>query len=1272
MACLSLFFLKFACDMKTRLLIILTLLLGSAYQAEAVDIYSRKLNTTNGLPDNNVRCLAQDCKGFLWMGTSNGLYRFDGYFYTNYRYADEGNLRLLNNNHINGCYALADGRMLFSEQGNTYSVFDVEQNRFVDMPGDEKKSLYAEARRRYISDKAREDYKSILENGGNYISDNLGNTIILDNKGTIWFVDRKTGETIRMKVYDEALFNMVSSQKYKVLTSEKKQLIWISTNGCGITVYDRKTRQEQHIRQESGLISTDYIQDICLDLYDNVWAADEFHGVVYLATAQQPLPVTHHLAPNSKELRSNQVFIMRWTADSTLLVANTKGDIYEADKTLRLRQIMTDMDMHTVCTDLQGQLWIGSRKQGFRSPEGNWHPHNDADPQTPSTSNIASILCDQDGRIWMGCDEGRLELITQQADGRYTAKHFLPEGSSPKVLMQDHQGTIWAGGRSGLYSFSPSQLAANPTAYKERLSAQDIRYNDVSCIYEDMRHRLWVGTNGNGVYFSTDGGETFSQLTTANGLISNEIQSLISINDTTLWIATKKGIACYQTTDGSCQYIYNEQDLQQNYYAENCVCLLPDGRIAYGTNKGIVVYDPHQTHEEHRGRLAITDLLINGISVTQMGEESPLKTSPDNVENIVLSHNQNSLTIRFSAFNFGMTAGSRYTYWLEDYDRDWSEVSTYSFASYKNLEPGTYTLHIKVFDNSSNDNIERTVTITIRHPWWLTWWAWLLYFIVACALSYAIYRQLRTIYNLRRRISIEQQLTEYKLQFFTNISHEFRTPLTIIRGAMDRIKTTGEVPANLRQPISSMQRSTDRMLRLINQLLEFRKMQNNKLRLALENTDIVAFVKEICQNFNDTAENKKIGYSFLPNVKTYQMFIDRQHVDKIVYNLLSNAFKYTPGKGTVSVGLNADEQWLVIRVADTGVGIPKEKQPELFQRFMQSTFSSDSIGIGLHLTKALVDVHHGTIQFEENQPQGSVFIVKLPTDKSVYQPCDFLQASELEATHYTQQQVPYQELMPEPMNDRKVLIVEDDADVANFLKQTLGRFFETETASDGSEALQRLAETTIDLVVSDVLMPIMDGYELTRQIRKNPKTQTLPIILLTALSSDEQRLKGIKHGADAYLTKPFDARLLITTCSQLIEQRDKLRQHFGEQPVAKVATPPEIIVEERDKQLLDMMNRWLSDHLSSPSLSVDEMAEAMGYRRSIFFRKVKALTGQTPADYIRTLRMNRAAELLREETITVAEVAYKVGINEPHYFTKVFKQQFGISPKKYQQGQKDS
>ena len=1224
-----------------------------------VDILSRKLTTMSGLPDNNVRSLIQDSRGFIWMGTQGGLYRYDGYFFTSYKSSDAGNGGQLNNNHIIGLYDAGGDRLMIAQQGNHYSVYDTRQDKFLEMSEVEKQQLYAKCRKGQVSPQVQESYSHIINNGGGVINDNLGNYIVLDNTGQIWYIDRHTGETLRMRVFDASLFPLVSSKKYKVLTSPKKGLIWVSTNGCGITVYDRHTRTEQHVRQSSGLISTDYIIDMCLDQDENVWVADEFHGVAYLSTIEDR-PEQRMLASGSHGFHGNQVYIMKTLPDSTILIANTQGDVYKADQWLNIEKqpAYQGLDVHSVCTDRHGDIWIGSRQHGLMSGRRKWYKHDPGNPNSISSDNIYSLFCDRDGRIWVACEDSYLDLAVPLQDGTYAFRHFFDKRFSARVLYGGADGFIWVGTKNGLYGFRPDELLRDTSAYIHPLTGADLNYSDVSCIYQDSRGTLWVGTIGSGVYSADAEDRHFTRKSSLN-LISYDVQSIVESRNGLMWFATKNGLTSFQPLTGQTQQHYSE-DIPSNYYADNCVCTLPDGRIAFGTNAGIQIYNPTDVDKgsPQNQRLSITGILVNGV----------LREITDRLE---LAHDENSLTVRFSSFNYRDVAGIRYTYKLDGYDSEWSEASPYSFASYKKLSPGHYTLRIKAYE-PGKDECERTIDIIVNRPWWRSLWAYMVYMLLAALVGYVVYRQLQTVYRLEQRIAVEKQLTEYKLRFFTNISHEFRTPLTIIQGAMERMKAYPAIPAEMRQPVSNMDRSVGRMLRLVNQLLEFRKMQNDKLKLALEETDIVKQVRDIFQTFRDIADNKHITYNLFTQEKSRVMPVDTAHLDKIVYNILSNAFKYTPSNGEIKLRLSFPANKVQISVEDTGVGIPPEKQPELFQRFMQSTFSNNSIGIGLNLTKALVEVHHGRIWYQPNIPKGSIFTVELPADSSDYSPGDFLATGhqQLKDDENTQSEI-YKELAAEPMNDRAILIVEDDSDVLDYLRSLLQRYFVVHTAMDGVEALQVVETLRPSLIISDIMMPVMDGLELTSHIRADNLVKDTPVILLTALTDDEKRIKGIENGADAYITKPFQPQLLVKTAVSLISQRDMLKGRYAQHvETATKAELPELIVDERDKKLLNAINHWLSTHLSDPTLSVDTLAEAMGYRRTVFYKKVKALTGMTPADYIKTQRMNHAAELLKDDTVTVAEVCYKVGISDPHYFAKIFKQQFGISPKKYQQGEK--
>lgn len=483
----------------------------------------------------------------------------------------------------------------------------------------------------------------------------------------------------------------------------------------------------------------------------------------------------------------------------------------------------------------------------------------------------------------------------------------------------------------------------------------------------------------------------------------------------------------------------------------------------------------------------------------------------------------------------------------------------------------------------------------------------------------------------------------------------------------------------------------------IQKLLEFRKMQNNKLALSLEETDVIAFLYEIYLSFQDTAESKNMDFKFIPSVNSYKMYIDKGNIDKIAYNLLSNAFKYTPSGGKIefSIYIDKQKQLLIMKVTDTGVGIPKEKRNELFKRFMQSSFSSDSIGVGLHLTHELVHVHKGNICYEENPSGGSIFIVTLPTDSSIYQSNDFLipenailkeeaqnhpslsALNEENAHSESEEEIDKEveniekELKTElnasdqegPLNKRKILIIEDDNDVREFLKEELTPYFEVAAEADGKNGLEYAHNNDIDLIISDVMMPGYNGFEITRKLKSDFSTSHIPIILLTALNAAESHLEGVKSGADSYITKPFSTKLLLASIFKLIEQRDKLKEKFSNDLSAK---RPVMCTSDKDKEFVENLTKIVEEQLTNPEFTADDFASMMSLGRTIFYRKVRGVTGYTPKEYLRIMRMKKAAELLSTKKYTVSEVTYMVGINDPFYFSRCFKAQFGISPSSYQ------
>ena len=514
------------------------------------------------------------------------------------------------------------------------------------------------------------------------------------------------------------------------------------------------------------------------------------------------------------------------------------------------------------------------------------------------------------------------------------------------------------------------------------------------------------------------------------------------------------------------------------------------------------------------------------------------------------------------------------------------------------------------------------------------------------------------------------------MQFFINISHEIRTPMTLIINPLEKL-LAGENKGELHKTYLMIYRNAQRILRLINQLMDIRKLDKGQMFMKFQETDMIGFIIDVMQPFEYMAHKKNIDFAFIHDMPQLKAWIDLNNFDKVLMNVLSNAFKYTPSNGTIILSVNVDEgkQTLQIQVSDTGVGIPKEKQNELFKRFMQSNFSGDSIGVGLHLSHELVQVHKGTIEYKDNEGGGSVFTVCIPTDKTVYSEKDFLvpgnvllKEADGHAHHLLQlsEELPDPEKMAAPLNKRKVLIIEDDNDIREFLREEIGAYFEVEVAADGTSGFEKARTYDADLIICDVLMPGMTGFEVTKKLKTDFDTSHIPIILLTALNSPEKHLEGIEAGADAYIAKPFSVKLLLARVFRLIEQRDKLREKFSSEPGI---VRPAMCTTDRDKEFADRLAAILEQNLARPEFSIDEFAQLMKLGRTVFYRKLRGVTGYSPNEYLRVVRMKKAAELLlSEDNLTVAEVSYKVGISDPFYFSKCFKAQFGVAPSVYQRG----
>lgn len=1251
------------------------------------------------LPSDQVEFVNEDVDGRIWIGTQAGLTSFY-----------KGQYQIVDRKLSFYSSLLYKGQMYFFTHHGELCRYEADTKKFsvlASLPDKTAKltitgQFFLNGRWMILTSrgifaydfqagKLELDERLAIQNG-QVICDNRGNFWIFNHTGSITYVTADTEQVKQFQLIPEDKMGYIDYERYHIV-HDSRNLIWISTYGNGLFVYNPQEDKLEHFvantNDRSSHISSDFLLYVMEDRSGAIWVASEFSGLSRITVLNEG---TSRIYPENKELfdRSNAIRMLTKLSNGDICVGTRTGGLYTYDARLLTKKSSQHFhsNIYALEEDAQGKIWYGTRGHGLKVGD-TWYRSHASDAHSLSNNHIFSFCCDRKGRMWIGTFGGGLDLAQPMPDGTYRFRHFLQQTYGlrmVRIIEEDANGMIWAGTSEGICIFHPDSLIADADNY-HLFSYTNGKFcsNEIKCIYRDAEGRMWVGTSGSGLNLCEPQDNyrslKYMHYGTSIGMVGDIVQSIQGDKNGYLWVATEYGISKLNPDSRLSESYFFSPYTLGNVYGENSSCMGADGTLLFGTNYGLVVIDPDNISSMHPSHSVVfTSLYINGTQVSPQMKDSPLTRSLAYSDEIRLKHYQNSFLIDFSTFDYANGGHTKYTYWLENYDKEWSNPSSLNFATFKYLTPGTYVLHVKSCSETGSWNADETqLKIVVEPPFWKTTWAMLVYLLLLLTGLHFAFRIVRNMNSLRNRIKVEKQLTEYKLVFFTNISHEFRTPLTLIQGALEKIKGVTDIPKELAHPLNTMDKSTQRMLRLINQLLEFRKMQNNKLALSLEEADVISFLYEIFLSFNDVAEQKKMNFRFISSAPSYKMFIDKGYLDKVTYNLLSNAFKYTPSGGTILLSVEIDEQKKVLQmqVSDTGVGIPKEKQGELFKRFMQSSFSGDSIGVGLHLSQELVQVHKGTIAYHENAGGGSVFTVCLPTDKGVYEEKDFLipgNALLTDAAHEPHHLLQLTEDTPaletsdivSSLNKRKVLIVEDDYDIREFLREEVGRFFDVAVAANGREGLETAKTFDADLIISDVLMPGMTGFELTKKLKSDFHTSHIPIILLTALSASDKHLEGIEMGADAYITKPFSVKLLLTRVFRLIEQRDKLREKYSSEPGI---VRPAICVTDRDKEFADRLSVVLEQNLSKAEFTVDEFAQLMKLGRTVFYKKLRGVTGYSPNEYLRVMRLKKAAELLlSEEHLTVSEVSYRVGINDPFYFSKCFKTQFGVAPSVYQRG----
>ncbi|WP_072999916.1 hybrid sensor histidine kinase/response regulator transcription factor [Mariniphaga anaerophila] len=1211
--------------------------------------------------DRFISDIEQDSKGRIWAGSFSGnMYKYnpDSNDFSEYKISYNGE-RLY---YINDICACGDELLVGTEYG-LYSV-DVENETVKKIDLFEKdpkvrKMLKCADGRIWVGTEGNgllllnrnfdieENYLHKINNGNSLCNNNV-RSLSFDNDSNLWIgtfvglsiLDKNTG-SFSNYYQDYTRPYTLSQNSVRSLYKDKEGGMWLGTFYGGINFYHPHNLHFDLINQNGGTFSLNdnVLSCITEDAQGKVWIGTNDGGVNCWNRKDNTVKYFMFDESDPNTISSNNIKSLVFTDDQKLLVGTHKSGLNlfdpETGKNIRFKAseapgAISDNSVYALLKDRKSQIWVGA---------------------------------------WGGLEKFNLktktfELISSDSKGQQLTSSQITS------LFEDSQNRIWIGTFEGLNIFYPEKRLFESFRTHPGDSTS-LSHDFVNCIYEDSKKRIWIGTNG-GLNIFNEIERNFKRITTEDGLESNVFFGILEDDQNRMWISTNQGIISLDHQGKSMKNYLVHDGIQNTQFNNFSYAKLNDGYFLFGGIKGLTMFRPDSIKIlPFNSKVLLTSLSINSQKINSDDETGILENHINQTNKIILNHDQNTITLDYSAVNYVDNENITYLTKLDNFNKQWWRSD--NSVTFSQLPPGEYTFKVKAV-RGEIAGAPTSLQIVILKPWYLRNWALVLYIFLLAVAAHFVYKfameRMRTLHDLRvERLEKEKlsEINQMKLQFFTNISHEFRTPLTLILSPLEKIL---EKPINdewLRKQILLINKNASRLLDLIDQLLEFRKSETGKLKLNVSRNELVGFVNDIYLSFASVAAQNKIVYSFNSKEEKLEICFDKNIIERIFFNLLSNAFKFTPNGGKIGINLHKNSKSVVIEVTDSGKGIPKDKLSLIFERYYSVTESNVNMGtgIGLALTKRLVELHYGSIRVESEEGIGSKFVVTLPISESVYSESE-ISAISVETGRYKKAtEVISDENEEEPAEmlvaDEKdtILIVEDNADIVAYLKDNFSVNYNICTAPNGEEALKVVEQSNPALIISDVMMPVMDGIKFCKKIKQNIKTSHIPVILLTAKTSVEDQMEGLDSGADDYLPKPFSVRVLEKKVFNLIKSRKRLQDYYSK---SIDVNPEEIAFNSLDQEILEKSKEIIEKYLSDPDFSVEIFAREIGMSRSNLHLKLKAITGESATDFIKKIRLGKAVKLLEENKYSISEISYMVGYSSPSYFTTSFKKYFGYLP----------
>lgn len=1284
-------------------------------------IMFRQLSTTEGISNNDINSLWRDSRGFLWIGTASGLNRYDSYTFQQY-YQDGFDLP---DNRILDMFEDWEGNMWFGTDKG-YTRYDYKTGRFnsdieqklkeYNISCDTIAGTGIDNNRKYlwVHDKSKiylydhsqkvtkifplaeesivmlsvadDNIYSTYNSGKLYVT-NINSSltqeieipvqynkmlsghfpkVFIDNDGGIWVHTFLNSLLLYKKNMQEEWTEITlfaSTEKFNRIRSiaeDHNGNIWLITSHLGAFVYQPKSGHcinLSHDPLKPHTIASNNLNSIYVDCDGIVWIGNFKHGVSYYV-------------PQAQAFLSNKSWtyndILAFCEDSSALWYGTDGGglVRQSLKSNEKEQIPTPANVIvTMKKDSRQRLWLGCYQNGLICYDQGKVTHYTSENSELRDNDIYGIEEDKYGNIWVSTLYGSIQKLSPE-DKKFETVMDIQNDFNMRQLLYNGDDTLYAATSRGLMAINTKNNECRLVETNKSRTQQFGLLNSFT-IYKDSRNIIWIG-HTQGLTLWNLKNDSIYTLNHTNGLPANMVKAIIEDNNKQMWIGTCNGMSRINLAQKpfSITNFDVSDGISSNDVNERALYKMQNGNILVGTPNGYTTIIPQEiVRNDYNADIYLTNIEPQYHAYSDVFNGK----SPECAEEVILKEGIQYFQLHFSTLDFIEQGKVRYAYRIKGEQTAWNEM-TNNRIDFSMLPAGTYSLQVKACNSEYmwSPNV-KTITIRILPFWYKTWWAYMLYIAIVLLIAWRTYRyfyfrrkQIAALKNIEQENERQQKITDMKMQFFANVSHELRTPLSLILNPLEEFLSQN--PQHRNTLLYTAHSNAKYLLELINQLLDFRKLDANGEVMHYIHGDIVSLVKDQFQSFDSVARNKGIRYQVSSECPDIYMDFDYDKVRKIVMNILSNAFKFTEPQGSIVIKIDTADNNVVMQFCDTGCGIDDARKEKIFQCFYQAYdkgMNSGGSGIGLYLVSEYVRMHKGSIRVSDNEPQGSIFTVTLP----------------LHATAAPTPQEPKQETSPQlpPAGNEEqsytILLVDDNYEFIDFLSACLSTNYKVLKAMNGLEALEVLKNENIDIIVSDVMMPKMDGLELCASVKNNICFSHIPIILLTAKASEEYQLEGLNTGADDYITKPFNMEILKLRIGKFIETSMKKHELFNQE--IKIE-PSRITITPLDQQFVAKAIQIVESNINNVDFSVEELAAQLNISRGYLYKKMVKITGKTSLEFIRVIRMKRAQQLLAESQMQVAEIAYMLGYNSPKVFTRHFKEAFNISPSEFIRSQKDN